>query len=163
MRAWVVRGVVLALVHAAVQTGEAWVRAGNPEAVSWLRPVALGVLVAVAVVWAGIDGWRSGLVAGGDSDGDGSIGRPRYGMVWFKAAILAGPVGGMLGVIGQGVFVDDTGVEALPVAITGGAAFIALLVLVPAGVGLLIGHLVTPAADSAPATPPTPESPRTGR
>lgn len=161
MRAWVVRGLVLALVHAAVQTGEAWVRAGNPEAVSWLRPAALGVLVAVAVVWGGIDSWRSGLTAGAD-EGDG-LERPRYGMVWFKAALVAGPVGGVLGVIGQGVFVDDTGVEALPVAITGGAAFIALLVLVPAGVGLLIGHLVTPAAGSAPATPPTPGSPRTGR
>ena len=151
MRAWVLRGLVLALVHAAVQTGEAWVRAGNPESVSWLRPAALGVLVGVAVVWAGIDGWA---------------GRERHGMVWFKAALVAGPVGGVLGVIGQGVFVDDTGVEALPVAITGGAAFIALLVLVPAGVGLLIGHLTrsaTPAADSAPATPATPASRRTAR
>jgi hypothetical protein len=152
MRAWLVRGLVLAVVHAAVQTGEAWVRAGDPAAVSWLRPAALGLLVGVAVLWAGVDGW---------------LGREQHGMVWFKAALLAGPVGGVLGVVGQGVFVDDTGAEALPVAITGGAAFIALLVLVPAGVGLLIGHMVrkgaTPAADSAPATPPTPGSRRTAR
>jgi hypothetical protein len=131
MRAWLIRGLVLAVVHAAVQTGEAWVRAGDPEAVGWLRPTALAVLVAVAVVWAGIDGW---------------LGRERHGMVWFKAALVAGPVGGVLGVLGQGLLVDDTGAEALPVAITGGAAFIALLVLVPAGIGLFVGHLARPAA-----------------
>jgi hypothetical protein len=152
MRAWLLRGLVLAVVHAAVQTAEAWVRAGDPEAVGWLRPVALGLLVGVAVVWAGIDGW---------------LGRERHGMVWFKASLLAGVVGGILGVIGQGVFVDDTGVEALPVAVTGGAAFIALLVLVPAGVGLFVGRSVTrsatPAEESAPATPPTPASRRTAR
>lgn len=138
------RGLVLAVVHAAVQTAEAWLRAGNPESVGWLRPVALGALVAVAVVWAGIDGW---------------LGREGHGMVWFKAALLAGPVGGVLGVLGQGLFVDETGVEALPVAITGGAAFIALLVLVPAGIGLFIGRMArpaTPAVEAAPATPPTP-------
>ncbi|MBB5889594.1 B-4DMT family transporter [Kutzneria kofuensis] len=150
MRAWLLRGLVLAVVHAAVQTGEAWVRAGDPTAVGWLRPTALGLLVGVAVLWSGIDGW---------------LGREGRGMVWFFSALVAGPVGGVLGVIGQGVFVDDTGAEALPVAITGGAAFIALLVLVPAGVGLLIGRLVTAtrAADSAPATPPTPVSRRTAR
>jgi hypothetical protein len=150
MRAdWLVRGLVLAVVHAAVQTGEAWVRAGNPMAVGWLRPAALGVLVGVAVLWAGIDGW---------------LGHERRGMTWFKAALLAGPVGGVLGVLGQGIFVDDTGVEALPVAITGGAAFIALLVLVPAGVGLLLGHVAaSQGSSSAPATPPTPASRRTAR
>jgi hypothetical protein len=148
---------VLAVVHAAVQTGQAWVRAGNPDAVSWLRPTSLGLLVGVAVVWAGIDGW---------------LGREGYGLVWFKAALVAGPVGGVLGVLGQGLFVDDTGVEALPVAITGGAAFTALLVMVPAGVGLLLGHLATrsampesadPATSSAPATPPMPASRRTAQ
>ncbi|HTI26584.1 MAG TPA: B-4DMT family transporter [Kutzneria sp.] len=129
MRVWLVRGLVLAVVHAAVQTAQAWVRAGDPTAVGWLRPTALGVLVAVAVVWGGIDGWR------------GHEGR---GLAWFKASLVAGPVGGVLGVLGQGVFVDDTGAEALPVAITGGAAFIALLVLVPAAVGLLFGKMARP-------------------
>ncbi|MFC0540941.1 B-4DMT family transporter [Kutzneria chonburiensis] len=131
MKVWLVRGLVLAVVHAAVQTAQAWVRAGDPTAVGWLRPTALSVLVAVAVVWGGIDGWR------------GLEGR---GLAWFKASLVAGPVGGVLGVIGQGVFVDDTGAEALPVAITGGAAFIALLVLVPAAVGLLFGKMARPAA-----------------
>ncbi|WP_052394290.1 B-4DMT family transporter [Kutzneria sp. 744] len=129
MRTWLLRGLVLAVVHAAVQTAEAWVRAGDPNAVGWLRPTALGVLVGVAVLWAGVDGW---------------LGREGSGMVWFFSALLAGPVGGVLGVIGQGVFVDDTGAEALPVAITGGAAFIALLVLVPAGIGLLIARFARP-------------------
>ena len=133
MRAWLVRGLVMAVVHAAVQTAEAWVRVDNPDAIGWLRPVALGVLVGVAVLWAGIDGW---------------LGRERYGMVWFKAALLAGPVGGVLGVVGQGMFVDDTGIEAVPVAITGGAAFIALLVLVPAGVALFVGRAVRPTTAS---------------
>lgn len=126
MRAWLVRGLVMAVVHAVVQTVVAALRAGHPD---WalLRPLSLGLLVGVAVFWAGVDGWQR---------------RPDHGLVWFKAALVAGPVAGVLGVIGQGLLVDNTGVESLGAAITGGAAFTALLVVVPAGLGLALGRLV---------------------
>jgi hypothetical protein len=50
----------------------------------------------------------------------------------------------VLGVIGRSVFVDQTGVSELGSALTGGAAFTALLVFVPAGIGLLAGKWIRP-------------------
>ncbi|AHH96114.1 hypothetical protein GCM10010174_43110 [Kutzneria viridogrisea] len=127
MRAWLVRGAVVAAVHALVQTGVAALRAAHPDWLSVLRPVSLGLLVGVAVFWAGLDAWR---------------GLERPAMEWFRAALLAGPVSGVLGVLLQGLLVDQTGVESVWAAITGGAAFTALLVLVPAVLGLGLGRLV---------------------
>jgi hypothetical protein len=49
----------------------------------------------------------------------------------------------VLGVVGKSIFVDQSGVPDLGAAITGGAAFTALLVLVPAGVGMVAGRWIT--------------------
>jgi hypothetical protein len=55
----------------------------------------------------------------------------------------------LLGVIGRGTLVDQTGVWALGSALTGGAAFTALVILVPAGLGLAVGgRLEAPAGAS---------------
>lgn len=129
MRTWLIRGLTLGVIHALVQTILAAFSAANPNSVTVLRAVALGVLIGVAFLWGAVDSWR---------------GHAEYGLAaaWLKSALLAGPVAGVLGVIGQGVFVDNTGIESLGVAITGGAAFTALLVVVPSIVGLGVGRLV---------------------
>ncbi|WP_435869872.1 B-4DMT family transporter [Amycolatopsis mediterranei] len=86
--------------------------------------LALAVLVGAAALWSALDAWR---------------GLPDRGRVWFISALIAGPVAGILYVIGRAVFVDQTGVSELGGALTGGAAFSALLVLIPAGLGLFVG------------------------
>ena len=53
---------------------------------------------------------------------------------------------GILYVIGRAVFVDQTSASDLGGALTGGAAFSALLVLVPAGLGLFVGGRIGHAA-----------------
>lgn len=113
----------MGLLHGAVQTGVAAVAVRSPEATS-VRPIALGLLVAAAVIWGAVDRLRE---------------LPSPGMQWFIASLIAGPFAGALGVIGSALLVDQTGQEALWVALTGGAAFTALLVLAPAGLGLLLG------------------------
>jgi hypothetical protein len=67
---------------------------------------------------------------------------PRPEVVWLISALVAGWGAGVLGVIGRAIFVDQTGVSELGSALTGGAAFTALLVFVPAGVGLLAGKWI---------------------
>ncbi|GLZ43167.1 B-4DMT family transporter [Actinokineospora sp. NBRC 105648] len=124
MRTWLVRGVVLAVVHAAVAVGVAAVRAGDPTGTGTVEALALAALVAVAAVWAAVDGW---------------LDVPDRGRAWVIAALVAGWGSAVLSVIGRAVFVDQTGVRALGQALTGGAAFTALLVLVPAALGLVVG------------------------
>jgi hypothetical protein len=83
----------------------------------------------VAAVWGVLDTWRA---------------VDRREMVWLLAALVTGWGAGVLGVIGRAIFVDQTGVSELGNALTGGAAFTALLVVVPAGVGLLAGRWIRP-------------------
>ncbi|SDC67440.1 B-4DMT family transporter [Actinokineospora iranica] len=124
MRTWLLRGAVLAVVHAAVAVVVAALKASDPTGRTTIEGLALGVLVGVAAVWAAVDGW---------------LGVPDRGRAWVLAALVAGWGAAVLGVVGQAALVDQTGVSALGQALTGGAAFTALLVLVPAGLGLVVG------------------------
>ncbi|MET8758694.1 B-4DMT family transporter [Lentzea sp. NPDC004782] len=126
MRPWFVRALWMGLLHGAVQTGVSAVAVRSPEATS-VGPIAIGLLIAAAVLWGAVDTLRD---------------LPSRGMQWFIAALIAGPFAGALGVIGSALLVDQTGQEALWVALTGGAAFTALLILAPAGVGMLLGGLL---------------------
>ncbi|MET9630928.1 B-4DMT family transporter [Lentzea sp. NPDC006480] len=134
MRPWFVRALWMGLLHGAVQTGVSAVAVRSPEATS-VRPIALGLLVAAAVIWGAVDRLRE---------------LPSPGMQWFIASLIAGPFAGALGVIGSALLVDQTGQEALWVALTGGAAFTALLVLAPAGLGLLLGGFLGEKASPRP-------------
>jgi hypothetical protein len=129
MRSWLLRGGVLAVVHAVAQTVVALFAVRNPTAHGTLAAIVLGVLVGAVAVWGVLDTWRA---------------LPRPEIVWIIAALVAGWAAGVLGVIGQSIFVDQTGVSELGSALTGGAAFTALLVFVPAGVGLLVGRWIKP-------------------
>lgn len=132
MRLWLLRGGVLAVVHGCAQTIMAAFEVDNPTSKDTLAAIMLGALVAVAAVWAVVDTWRS---------------VERREMAWVIAGLLAGWGAGVLGVIGRAAFVDQTGASELSTALTGGAAFTALLVVVPAGIGLLAGKWITaPAA-----------------
>ncbi|MGW4486040.1 B-4DMT family transporter [Amycolatopsis sp. NPDC004368] len=125
--AWLTRGLVMAVVHAAALTLLAKWSVFHPTGQTVITSVTLAVLVGVAALWSAIDGWR---------------GKPDRGRAWFIASLVAGVVSGILYVIGRAAFVDQTGTSELGAALTGGAAFSALLVLVPAGLGLFVGSRV---------------------
>ena len=131
MRTWLLRGGALAVVHAAAQTVVALFAVRNPTSQGALAAIVLGLLVGAVAVWGVLDTWRA---------------LPRPEIVWLIAALVAGWAAGVLGVIGRSIFVDQTGVSELGSALTGGAAFTALLVFVPAGVGLLAGRWIKPPA-----------------
>nr|WP_225953608.1 hypothetical protein [Kibdelosporangium phytohabitans] len=89
-----------------------------------IRSIVLGVVAGLAALWGALDGWRR--------LGD----RAR---IWVLASIVAGFGGGVLRVLGKAILVDETGLSSLGSALTGDAAFGALVILVPAGLGLLVG------------------------
>ncbi|OLF14461.1 hypothetical protein BLA60_00490 [Actinophytocola xinjiangensis] len=127
MRTWLLRGAALAVVHAVAETVRTDFGVHNPTSRTVFEALTLGVLVGVAAVWGAVDSWRE---------------VPDRGRAWVLAALVAGLGGAILGVVGKASFVDQSGVADLGAAVTGGAAFVALLVLVPAGVGLLAGRWI---------------------
>ncbi|WP_367137699.1 hypothetical protein [Saccharothrix sp. HUAS TT1] len=136
MRAWLVRGFWLGLLHGGVQTGTSAVSVHSPEAAAPTRYIAIGLVVVVGLLWGALDAWRQ------------LEGR---GLAWFAAGLLAGPVAGVVGVAGRSA-VDQTGLESLGPALTGGAAFTALLVMATGAVGMGIGNALP-----QPATPGQPD------
>jgi hypothetical protein len=128
----------MAVVHAAAETVRADFGVAHPTSRTLFEAVTLGVLVGVAAVWGAVDKWRAVEDAG---------------RTWLIASLIAGWGAAILGVIGKSVFVDQSGVADLGSALTGGAAFTALLVLVPAAIGLGAGNWIrtskTPSHDDA--------------
>jgi nucleoside recognition membrane protein YjiH len=119
----------MGLLHAAGATTLAKVAVYQPTATTLPTAVVLALLVGAAALCSALDAW---------------LRREDRGRSWFIASLVAGPVAGVLGVIGRAVFVDQTGPSSLWPALTGGAAFTALLVLVPAGLGLFVGGRLQP-------------------
>ncbi|ONI90310.1 hypothetical protein ALI22I_12885 [Saccharothrix sp. ALI-22-I] len=124
----------MGLFHGGVQTGTSAVSVYSPEAASSIRYIAIGLVVVIGVLWGALDAWRQ-------LDG--------RGMVWFFAALVAGPLAGIAGVAGRSL-VDQTGLESLGPALTGGAAFTALLVMATAGIGMGIGNVLPQPEESQP-------------
>jgi hypothetical protein len=131
MRSWLLRGAAMAVVYAVVETVLAKVQVNHPDAGSVLDPVVIALLVGASGLWGGIDGW---------------LRRPNRGMHWLYAGLVGGVLAGVLSVIGRAAFVDQTGVSALGTALTGDAAFVALLIMVPAGLGIAVGGRLQPPA-----------------
>jgi hypothetical protein len=128
MRTWLLRGAALAVLHAVAETVRTDFGVRHPTSRTLFEAILLGTLVGVAAVWAAVDTWRE---------------LPDRGRVWVVAALVTGWAAAVLGVVGKAVFVDQTGVADLGAALTGGAAFTALLVLVPAGAGMLAGRWIS--------------------
>ncbi|WP_020672668.1 hypothetical protein [Amycolatopsis nigrescens] len=114
----------MAVLHAAAVTVLAKIAVYQPADVATIRVVTLALLVGAAALWSAVDAW---------------LRVDDRGRAWFIGALVAGVVSGVLSVIGRAIFVDQSGISELWPAVTGGAAFTALLVMIPAGLGLLVG------------------------
>ncbi|MFD9889014.1 hypothetical protein ACFWY9_06715 [Amycolatopsis sp. NPDC059027] len=135
----------MALVHGAAVTVLAKYSVYHPTDQAFPISIALALLVGAAALWSAVDAW---------------LDRPDRGRNWFVAALITGPLAGVLYVIGRAVFVDQTGTSELGAALTGGAAFSALLVLVPAGLGLFVGARIGHASPGRRAAQPPSEEAR---
>lgn len=141
----------MAVLHAVADTALAKATVYNPTGLLTTKIVVIALLVGAAALWGALDAW---------------LGRRDSGRTWVIASLFAGLASGVLYVIGRGIFVDMSGSQELWPALTGGAAFTALLVLVPAGLGLLFGGRITkpePGAAQAPAAPKPSPTPRPRR
>ncbi|MBB3665759.1 hypothetical protein FB384_004718 [Prauserella sediminis] len=124
---WVLRALGMSVLHAAATVALAKIAVFQPGETTLARAAAIALLVGAAALWGALDGWSR---------------RPDGGRTWFIAGLVTGPAAGVLGVIGKAVLVDRTGVSELGAALTSGAAFTALLVLIPAALGLVVGSRI---------------------
>lgn len=124
----------MAVVHAAAETLRTDFGVGHPTSRTLFEAITLGVLVGVAAVWGAVDKWH---------------GLEDAGRTWLIASLVAGWGSAILGVIGKSIFVDQTGVADLGSALTGGAAFTALLVVIPAAIGLAAGNWIRSSRSAA--------------
>jgi hypothetical protein len=142
----------MAMLHAIAGTALAKAAVYDPTGLTTPKIIVIALLVGAAALWSAIDGWRCAVKA---ADRPAGRARPRglvredLGRTWVIAALIAGPVSGILSVIGRAAFVDQTGTSELWPALSGGAAFTALLVLVPAGLGMFTGGRLHPARKAA--------------
>nr|WP_205413252.1 B-4DMT family transporter [Amycolatopsis ruanii] len=141
MRSWLVRGLGMAVLHAIAEVALAKATVYEPTGLTTARIAVIALLVGAAALWSALDA---------------ALRRADAGRTWFIASLVAGPVSGVLYVIGRAVLVDRTGAEELWPAISGGAAFTALLVLVPAGLGLFVGGRLKRPAEPEKRPRPTP-------
>lgn len=132
MPGWLLRGLVLAVVHATAYVVAAKLIIFRVVEQAVAISMVIALLIGVALAWSSVDGW---------------LRRDDRGRSWVLGALVAGPLTSILYVIGRSVFVDQTGVADLGVQLTSGAAFTALLVLVPAGLGLFVGSRLEPPVD----------------
>ncbi|WP_370942637.1 B-4DMT family transporter [Amycolatopsis sp. cg5] len=129
MPAWLLRGLGMAVLHGAAATILAKIAVLRPTDSTVSSSIVIALLIGAAALWSAIDAW---------------LRRTDLGRTWFIAALVAGVVSAPLTVIGKAVFVDQTGASALGEALTGGAAFTALMVLIPAGLGMFVGGRLDP-------------------
>ncbi|SMD21834.1 hypothetical protein SAMN05661093_07118 [Kibdelosporangium aridum] len=114
---------MLAFVLAGADVGLAAI-AVHVSSLGVIRSIVLGVVAGLAALWGALDGWHT---------------LDDRARIWVLASIVAGFASGVLRVIGKAILVDETGLSSLGSALTGDAAFGALVILVPAGLGLFVG------------------------
>ncbi len=134
MKPWLIRGVALAVVLVVVRSALAWGVVALPTYGTAQRFTAIAVVLAVAIVLGGCDGLIDARANPVKEQGIDLAGR------WFKAALFAGVVSGAVcWAIGTWVL-PGIGQGSLPFELVIGACFTALLIVIPASAGTVIGR-----------------------
>jgi len=137
MNAWVLRAVVLGALTDVLRTVLGFAMVYWPTQGSWMRLLCLVVLIAAGVAWGLADG-RGDRRANPDPDRGGAD----LTMRWLKAAIVGGLGAALVAWILDFIPKFDLGDNGLGFEITAGAAFILLMIFVPAVVGVAVGRFL---------------------
>ncbi|MFD7843169.1 B-4DMT family transporter [Nocardia sp. NPDC059764] len=149
MNAWVLRAVGLGALTVVLETLLGVGMRYWPTAGVWMRILSLIVLVGAVVMWGLLDG-RSDRQANPD---------PEHGtdltMRWLKAALAAGVGSQLVAWILDFIPGFDLGDQGLVFNVTSAAAFIVLLIFIPAMLGVVLGRWLVgrEGNKSAPAAP----------
>ncbi|GGL13194.1 B-4DMT family transporter [Nocardia jinanensis] len=147
MIASLTRALGLALVHCVAQallglTVLFWTDWTSPA-----RIITLALVVGVSLVWGIADGRRDRLRYGDRSEAD-------FSLLWLRAAVAGGLVAGVSAWIADVLPYLNSGGNSLLFELTAGAAWIVLLIYVPAMAGVGVGRVLATRVAAQDATHP---------
>lgn len=134
MTAWVMRAIALGVLAVALRTALGFAMAYWPTYGVWFRLLCLVVLIGSAVAWGVLDGRRDRRVALNPEHGSDLT------ILWLQAAVAGGLGSGLLAWALDFVPAFDLGDSGLLFEATAAAAFIVLLIFIPALSGVAVGH-----------------------
>ncbi|BDD81730.1 hypothetical protein TPB0596_14930 [Tsukamurella pulmonis] len=134
MKPWLIRGIALAAVQVVVRSALAWGIVAFPTHGTAQRFTAVAVVVAVAIVFGGYDGLTDARRYPVSEQGIDLVGR------WFKAGLFAGVVSGAVCWVLGTWLLPGIGQGSLPFELVVGACFTALLIVIPASLGTVVGR-----------------------
>ena len=137
MNSWVLRAIVLGALTVVLRTLLGFGMIYWPTNGSWMRIVCLVVLIVAGVAWGLLDG-RSDRRANPDPERGGAD----LTMRWLTAGVVGGLGSGLVSWILDFVPKFDLGENGLLFELTAGAAFIVLMIFIPAMIGVGIGRFV---------------------
>ncbi|MFG1794984.1 B-4DMT family transporter [Nocardia sp. NPDC049149] len=137
MNAWVLRAIVLGALVVFLRAVLGFTMVYWPTHGAWMRVLALLVLVAAILYWGFLDG-RADRTAQPDPERGSDL-----TLLWLKAAAAAGVGSGLGAWLIDWLPRFDLGDNGLLFELTASAAFIVLLIFIPALIGVGIGRGLT--------------------
>ncbi|WP_246003148.1 B-4DMT family transporter [Nocardia tenerifensis] len=136
MNAWVLRGVALGALVVVLRAVLGFAMVNWPTHGVWMRMFCLILLVGAVLCWGLLDG-RSDRTAEPDPERGTDL-----TLRWLKAAVVAGLGSGLVSWIIDWLPKFDLGDNGILFELTASAAFIVLLVFVPALIGVGLGRIL---------------------
>ncbi|QRY64021.1 B-4DMT family transporter [Gordonia sp. PDNC005] len=136
MSSWLLRGVVMSIVHIAARIILGAVVISAPLSSPLARWLTIAACIVVAIVWGGLDGLKDARAHSDPDDYEDLTVR------WLKAGLLAGFVSCLVSWILGTVWLNGIGQASLPIELIAGTSFIALIVFVPAFFGASVGRFL---------------------
>lgn len=137
MISWVLRAVVLGALTVVLRAALGFGMVHWPTQGQWMRILCLIVLVVAGVAWGLLDG-RKDRRANPDPEKGGAD----LTMRWLKAGVVGGLGSGLAAWLVDFLPKFDLGDNGLLFELTAGAAFIVLMIFIPAMIGVAIGRLL---------------------
>ncbi len=134
MTAWVMRAMALGALTVALRTVLGFAMEYWPTYGVWFRLLCLVVLIGSALAWGVLDGRRDRRINPDPEHGSDLT------ILWLQAAVAGGLGSGLLAWVLDFVPAFDLGDSGLLFEATAAAAFIVLLIFIPALIGVAVGR-----------------------
>lgn len=137
MTSWLLRGISMSIVMIVARVLLGVVVVNQPLHTTVWKTVAIAAVVLISILWGGVDGIRDARANPDPDDYDDLT------VMWLKAGILAGLISGFVSWLIGTLWLPGIGQAGFFIEMIAGASFTALLIFIPAFVGVMVGRWFT--------------------